>query len=43
MKNSSPISLKTDNLSVETEGARRATVVSTDSGPPQMVIFLILM
>ncbi|KXK32289.1 MAG: hypothetical protein UZ01_00509, partial [Candidatus Brocadia sinica] len=31
MKNSSPISLKTDNLSVETGGARRATGVSTDS------------
>lgn len=31
MKNSSPISLKTDNLSVKTEGARRATGVSTDS------------
>ncbi|MEP9411143.1 MAG: hypothetical protein HRF42_07005 [Candidatus Brocadia sp.] len=31
MKNNSSISLKTDNLSVETEGGRKATGVSTDS------------
>ena len=31
MKNSSAISLKTNNTPVETEGARRATGVSTDS------------
>ena len=31
MNNSSAINLKTDNMPVETEGARRATGVSTDS------------
>ena len=31
MNNSSTINLKTDNMPVETEGARRATGVSTDS------------